>query len=76
MLQGLFPNLRAVKPAYSRNLGFEGGLGVSYPRVVTLILGRFLGNLSLVSGKLGLLLGPHGFVAGILHHTFVILYRN
>ena len=75
-LQGLFPNLGAVKPAYSGNLGFKGDLGVSYPRIVTLILGRFLGSLSLVSGKLSLPLGPHGFVPGILRHTFVILCQD
>ena len=75
-LQGLFPNLGAVKPAYSGNLGFEGGLGVSYPRVVTVILGRFLGSLSLISSELGLPLGPYGFVLGRLRHAFIILCQD
>ena len=75
-LQGLFPNLGAVKPAYSRNLGFKDDLGFSYPRIITIILGRVFGNLSLISGKLGLPLGPYGFVAGVLRQTFVMLGRG
>ena len=51
-------------------------MGFGYPRVITLILGCFLGSLSLVSGKLGLSLGPYGFVTGILRHTFVMLGRG
>ena len=51
-------------------------MGFSYPRIITIILGRFFGNLSLIFGKLGLLLGPYGFVTGILRHTFVMLCRS
>ena len=39
-------------------------MGISLPRIISLLLGFVLGGLSLRLGKLSLCLGPYGFVPG------------
>ena len=70
MLEGLIPNLGTIEPAYPRDLGLEGGMGLGNSQVVGLLLGLLLGALSLHPSEYCLFLGLQGLVSSPLSNVF------